>query len=138
LGKNLGGSKILRISSMCIARSGRQINKSKSLLKWLERIQTSQTTINGKIVIEIITIPTAGAVVLATSITIAEDAVDVEEAAVVAAGEPTIVNIYRMLNALIVARRVTTPLIVPSRERITMKTQTWFPKWISKTCFNPP
>jgi hypothetical protein len=58
---------------MCIANSGRQINKSKSLLKWLDRIHTSQTTINGKIVIEIITIPTAGAVVLATAITIAED-----------------------------------------------------------------
>jgi hypothetical protein len=112
--------------------------QSKSLLKWLERIQTSQTTINGKIVIEIITIPTAGAVVLATAITIAEDAADVEEAAVVAAGEPTIVSIYRMLNALSVAKKVTTPLIVPSREKITMKTQTWFPKRISKTCFNPP
>jgi hypothetical protein len=138
LGKNLGGSKILRISSMCIASSGSQINKRKSLLKWLEIIHTSQTTINRKIVIEIITIPTAGAVVLATAITIAEDAADVEEAAVVAASEPTIVSIYRMLNALIVARKVTTPLIVPNRETITLKTQTWFPKRISKTCFNPP
>jgi hypothetical protein len=123
----------LRISSICIASSGRHINKSKSLLKLLERIQTSQTTINGKIVIEIITIPTAGAVVLATVITIAEDAA----AAVVTAGEPTIVSIYRMLNALIVARKVTTPLIIPSREKMTIKTQTWFPKRISKTCFNP-
>jgi wyosine [tRNA(Phe)-imidazoG37] synthetase (radical SAM superfamily) len=98
-------------------------------------------TINGKVVIEIITITTAGAVVLATAITIAEDAADVEEAAVVATGEPTIVSIYRMLNALIAliaARKVTSPLIVPSREKITMKTQTWFPKRISKTCFNPP
>jgi hypothetical protein len=123
---------------MCITSSGSQINKSKSLLKWLERIQTSQTIINEKLVIEIITIPTAGAVVLAMAITIAEDVDDVEEAAVVAADEPTIVSIYRMLNALIVARKVTTPLIVPSREKITMKTQTWFPKRISKTCFNPP
>jgi hypothetical protein len=112
LGKE--GSKILRISAMYVARSCRQINKSKSFLKWLERIQTSQTTINGKIVIEIITIPRAGAVVLTTAIAIAEDAVDMEEATVVAAGEPTIVSIYRMLNALIVARKVTTPLIVPS------------------------
>jgi hypothetical protein len=59
---------------MCITSSGRQINKSKSLPKWLERIQTSKTTIKEKIVIEIITIPTAGAVVLATAILIAEDA----------------------------------------------------------------
>jgi hypothetical protein len=88
-------------------------------------------------VIEIITIPTAGAVVLATVITIAEDAGDMEEAAVVSVGEPTIVSIYRMLNVLIVARKVTTPLIVPSQEKIAMKTQTWFPKRISKTCFNP-
>jgi hypothetical protein len=63
---------------------------------------------------------------------------DVEEAAVVAAGEPTIVSIYRMLNASIVARKVTTPLIFPSQEKITMKPQTWFAKRISKTCFNPP
>jgi hypothetical protein len=125
------------ISSMCIANSGKQINKSKSLLKWLKRIQTIQTTINGKIVIEVITIPMTGAVVLATAITIAEDAAEVEEAAVVAAGEPTIVSIYRMFNALIVARKVTIPLIVPSREKITMKTQTWCPRQISKTCFNP-
>jgi hypothetical protein len=117
LGKNLGGSKIFRISSMCIANSGKQINKSKSLLKSLERIHTSQTTIDGKIVIEIITIPTAGAVVLTTTITIAEDVVDVEEAAVVAAGEPTIVSIYRTSNVLIVARKVTTPLTVPNREK---------------------
>jgi hypothetical protein len=89
-------------------------------------------------VIEIITFPTAGAVVLATAITIAEDAADVEEAAVVAAGEATIVSIYIMLNALIVAIKVTTPLIVPSGEKKTMKTQTWFPKQISKTCFNTP
>jgi hypothetical protein len=90
-----------------------------------------------KIVIEIITIPTVGAVVLATAILIAEDAEDVEEAAVVAVGKETIVSIYKMSNVLIVARKVTIPLTVPSRERITMKTQTWFPRRISKTCFNP-
>jgi hypothetical protein len=56
-----------------------------------------------KIVIEIITIPTAGAVVLATAILIAEDAEDVEEAAVVAVGEHTIVSIYKMSNVSIVA-----------------------------------
>jgi hypothetical protein len=104
------------------------------LPRWLERIQTSETKEKEKIVIEIITIPTAGAVVLATAITIAED---VEEAAVVAVGEPTIVSIYKMLNVLIVARKVTTPLTVPSREKITMKTQTWIPRRISKTCFDP-
>jgi hypothetical protein len=125
------------INSMCIASSGRQINKSKSLPKWLERIQTSRMTENEKIVIEIITIPTAGAVVLATAVIIADDAEDVEEAAVVAVGEPAILSIYKMSNVSIVARKVTIILIVPSRERITMKTQTWFPRRISKTCFNP-
>jgi hypothetical protein len=40
-----------------------------------------------KIVIGIITIPMAGAVVLAMTILLAEDAEDVEEAAVVAVGE---------------------------------------------------
>jgi hypothetical protein len=110
---------------MCIASSSRRINRSKALPKWLERIQTSQTTKNEEKVIEIITIPTAGAVVLATSIIIAEDAEDVEEAAEVTVGEPTIVSIYKMLNVLSVARKVTNPLTVPSREKITMKTQTW-------------
>jgi hypothetical protein len=46
-----------------------------------------------KIVIGIITIPMAGAVVLTTAILIAEDAEDVEEAAVGAVGEETIVSI---------------------------------------------
>jgi hypothetical protein len=68
------------INSMCIASSDRQINKRKSLPKWLERIQTSQTREKEKIMIEIITIPTAGAVVLATTIIIVEDAEDMEEA----------------------------------------------------------
>jgi hypothetical protein len=88
-------------------------------------------------VIEIITIPTAGAVVLATAIIIAEDAEEVEEAAVGAVGEPTIVNIYKISNVLIVARKVTTPLTVPSQEKRTINSQTWFPRRISKTCFNP-
>jgi hypothetical protein len=43
---------------------------------------------------------------------------------------------YKMWNVSIVAKNVTIPLTVPSRERITMKTQTWFPRRISKTCFN--
>jgi hypothetical protein len=90
-----------------------------------------------KIVIGIITIPMAGAVVLATAITIAEDAEDVEEAAVVAVGEETIVSIYKISNVSIVARKANIPLTVSSRERITMNSQTWFPNRISKTCFNP-
>jgi hypothetical protein len=49
-------------------------------------------------VIEIITIPTAGAVVLTTAILIVEDAEDLEEAAVGAVGEHTIVSIYKILN----------------------------------------
>jgi hypothetical protein len=88
-----------------------------------------------KKVIEIITIPMAGAVVLAMEILLAEDADDMEEAAVVAVGEETIVSIYRMSNVLIMARKATIPLTVPSREIIPMKNQTWFPKRISKTCF---
>jgi hypothetical protein len=110
------------INSMCISSSGRQINKSKSLPKWLERIQTSQMMEKEKIVIEIITIQTAGAIVLATAILIVEDAEDVEEAAVAAVGEETIVSNYKMSNVSIVARKITIPLNVPSRERLTMKT----------------
>jgi hypothetical protein len=78
----------------------------------------------------------AGAVVLAMAILLAEDAEDVGEAAVVAVGEETIVSIYKMSNVSIVARKATIRLTVPSRERITMKSQTWFPRRISKTCFN--
>jgi hypothetical protein len=43
----------------------------------------------------------------------------------------------KMLNVSIVARRVTIPLTAPYRERMTMNIQTWFPRQISKTCFNP-
>jgi hypothetical protein len=81
-------------------------------------------------VIEIITIPTA-------AILIAEDVEDVEDAAVVAVGEQTIVSIEKMSKVSIVAKKVTIPLIVPSRERITMNSKTWFQRRISKTCFNP-
>jgi hypothetical protein len=83
-----------------------------------------------KIVIGIITIPMARAVVLATAILIAEDAEDVEEAAVGAVGEEPIVSIYKMSNVSIVARKATIPLNVPSQEIITMKIQTWFPRRI--------
>jgi hypothetical protein len=89
------------INLTCTASSGRQISRSKAWLKWLERIQTSPMMEKEKIVIEIITIPTAGAVVLAMAILLAEDAEDVEEfavVAVVAVGEETIVSIYRMSN----------------------------------------
>jgi hypothetical protein len=114
--------------------SVRRISKRKSLPKWLASIHTSQIMERGKIVIRIITIPMADAVVIAMETLLAEDAEGVEEAAAVAAGEETIVSIYRMSNALIVARKVTIPLTVPSRKR-TMTDQTWFPKRISKTCF---
>jgi hypothetical protein len=87
-----------------------------------------------KVVIRIITTSMAVAVVIATETLLAEDAEDVEEATAVAAAEETIVSIYRMSNALIVARKATIRLIVPSRKR-TMNVQTWFPKRISKTCF---
>jgi hypothetical protein len=49
-----------------------------------------------KLVIRIITITMADAVVIAMETRLAEDAEDVEEAAEVAAGEETIVSIYRL------------------------------------------
>jgi hypothetical protein len=119
---------------MFTANNGRRIGKSKSLPKWLANIQTSQMTEKEKGVIIIITISMVVAVVIAMETLLAEDAEDVEEAAAVAAGEETIVSIYRMSNALIVARKATFRLIFPSRKR-TMNVQTWFPKRISKTCF---
>jgi hypothetical protein len=78
-----------------------------------------------KIVIKTITIKMADAVVISMETLLAEDPEDVEEAAAVAVGEETIVSIYRMSNALIVARKATIPLNVPSRKR-TIKIQTWF------------
>jgi hypothetical protein len=119
---------------MFTANNGRRISKSKSLPKWLENIQTSQMTGKEKVVIIIITIRMAVAVVIAMETLLAEDAEDVEEAAAVAEGEETIVSICRVSNALIVARKATIRLIVPSRKR-TMYVQTWFPKRISKTYF---
>jgi hypothetical protein len=87
-----------------------------------------------KIMIGIITILMAVAVVIAMETLHAEDVEeDVEEAAEVAE-EETIVIICKVSNVLIVARKATIRLIVPSRKR-TMKVQTWFPKRISKTCF---
>jgi hypothetical protein len=53
-------------------------------------------------------------VVIAMETLLAEDADDVEEAAAVAAGEETIVSIYRISNALIVARKATIPLTATS------------------------
>jgi hypothetical protein len=52
-----------------------------------------------KILIGIIIIPMVDAVVLVMEILLAEDAEEVEEAAVVAVGEETIVSIYRILKA---------------------------------------
>jgi hypothetical protein len=79
----------------------------------------------------------AVAVVISMETLLVEDAEDVEEAAAVAAvaaGEETIVSICKVSNALIMARRATIRLIVPSRKR-TINVKTWFPKRISKTCF---
>jgi hypothetical protein len=111
--------------------------QNQSLLRCMERFQTSPMMEKEKIVIEIITTPTAGAVVLAKAILATEDTEDVEEAAVVAVGEQTIVSIYKMLNVSSVANRVTILLTAHSQERMTMNIQTWFPRRISKTCFNP-
>jgi hypothetical protein len=120
---------------MFTANNDRRISKSKSFPKWLANIEPSQMTEKEKLVIGIITIPmaVAVAVVLAMETLIAEDAEDVEEAGAVA-GEETIVSICKVSNALIVARKATIRLIVPSQKR-TMNVQTWFPKRISKTCF---
>jgi hypothetical protein len=117
------------ISSMSTANNGRWISKSKSLPKWLANVQTSQMTEIEKVVIRIITTSMAVAVVIAMETLLAEDAEDVEEATVVAVGKDTIVSICRVSNALIVARRATIPLTVPSLKR-TMNVQTWFPKRI--------
>jgi hypothetical protein len=121
------------ISSMFTANNGRRISKSKPFPKWLANIQPSQMTEKEKLVIGIITIPMAVAVVIAMETLLAEDVEDVEEAAAVA-GDETIVSICNVSNALIVARKATIRLIVPSLKR-TMNVQTWFPKRISKTCF---
>jgi hypothetical protein len=69
-----------------------------------------------KIVIRIITMPMSDAVVIAMETLLAEDTEDVEEGAAVAVGEETIVSIYRMSNVLIVARKATIPLTVPSQK----------------------
>jgi hypothetical protein len=121
------------ISSMFTANNGRRISKSKSLPKWLANIQTSRMTEREKLVIRIITISMAVAVVIAMETLLAEDAEDVEEASAVTE-EETIVSICKVSNALIVERKATIRLIVPSRKR-TIKVQTWFRKMISKTCF---
>jgi hypothetical protein len=43
----------------------------------------------------------------------------------------------KMSNVSIVEKRATILLTAPSRERMTMNIQTWFPRQISKTRFNP-
>jgi hypothetical protein len=112
-----------------------QADQKKQIIlpKWLANIKTSRMTEREKEVIRIITISMAVAVVIAMETLLAEDAKDVEEAAAVAE-EETIVSICKVLNDLIVARKSTIRLIVPSRKR-TIKVQTWFRKMISKTCF---
>jgi hypothetical protein len=101
------------ISSIFTANSGRKISKSKSLPKWLASIQTSQMTEIEKVVIILITISMADTVVITMETLLAEDTEEMEEAAAVAAGEETIVSIYRMSNVLIVARKATIRLIAP-------------------------
>jgi hypothetical protein len=78
---------------MVTANNDRRISKSKSLPRWQTNIQTSRMTGEKKVVIQIITISMAFAVVIAMETLLAED---VEEAGEVAAGEETIVSIYRV------------------------------------------
>jgi hypothetical protein len=81
---------------MFTSNNCRRISKSKSLPRWRANIQTSLMTEKEKAVIKIITISMAVAEVIAMETLLAEDAEDVEEAAEVAAGEETIVSIYRV------------------------------------------
>jgi hypothetical protein len=84
---------------MFTANNSKRMSKSKSLPRWQANIPTSQMTEKETIVIEIITIPMAVAAVISMETLLAEDAEDaedVEEAAGVAAGEDTIVSIYRV------------------------------------------
>jgi hypothetical protein len=73
LEKNLGDSRIWKTSLICTASSGRQISRNISLLRWLERLQTSPMMKKEKIMIEIITIPMEDAVALAKAILASED-----------------------------------------------------------------
>jgi hypothetical protein len=70
------------------------------LPRWQANIQKSQITEKERILIRIITIRMAVATVIAMETLLAEDAEDVEEAveeaAEVAAGEETIMSIYRV------------------------------------------
>jgi hypothetical protein len=84
------------ISSMFTANNDRRVSKSKSLPRWRANIQTNQMTGKEKVVIRIITISMAVTVVIAMETLITEDAEDAEEAAEVAAGEETIVSIYKV------------------------------------------
>jgi hypothetical protein len=71
-----------------------QADQQKQIMaKRRENIQTSEMTGKEKVVIRIITISMAVAVVITMETLLAED---VEEAAEVAAGEETIVSIYRV------------------------------------------
>jgi hypothetical protein len=63
------------------------------LQRWLERCQAKQMKEKEKLMIEIIKTQTEDAVVLAKAISAEEDAEDVEEAAVDAVEEETIVTI---------------------------------------------
>jgi hypothetical protein len=78
---------------MFTANNGKRISKIKSLPRWQANIPASQMTGKERIGIEIITIRMAVAAVIAMETLLAEDA---EEAAEVAAGEETIVSIYRV------------------------------------------
>jgi hypothetical protein len=81
---------------MFTANNCKRISKSKSLPRWQASIPTSQMTEKERIVKEIITIRMAVAAVIAMETHLAEDAEDVEEATEAAAGEETIVSIYRV------------------------------------------
>jgi hypothetical protein len=133
LGKNLGDWRIWKTSWICTFRGGKQINRSRSLQRWLERCQgkneRKRKNSEGTITIQVV-----DAVALAKAILPEEDrdkavADAVEE-------ETTIVSIWKMLNVSIVAKRATIILTAQLQEKMTMNSQTWFPSQISKTYFN--
>jgi hypothetical protein len=78
------------------ANNGRRISKIKSLPRWRANIQKSRMTEKEKVVIKIVTISMAVTVVIAMETLLAEDVEYVEEAAEAAAGEETIVSIFRV------------------------------------------
>jgi hypothetical protein len=86
---------------------------------------------------EIIIIQMVVAVAVFRAIMADEEAEDAEEDEEVAVEEAaTLVSICKQLNVSIVAKRVTILRAAQLQEIMTMNSQTWYPKRISKIYFN--